>query len=117
MKAIFVLEGTLQIDRGNVDERASEPLEALHTDGIEIVIFSVRPGPEQWLKQKRIKYNSLLTRPENDLTSDVELKKRWLDDYDKDDILCVFDNDKQAADMFRQEGLIVFQYNSEEVIR
>jgi phosphoglycolate phosphatase-like HAD superfamily hydrolase len=46
-----------------------------------------------------------LVRPDGDYTPDTILKKKWLDEYGKDRILCVFDDRQKVVDMWRKEGV------------
>ena len=45
-------------------------------------------------------------------TPDDVLKQNWLNDLDKKDILCVFDDRQKVVDMWRKNGLSCFQVHS-----
>lgn len=90
-------------------------------DGLKSFLIDIRerkrtPGMEtvkketvQWLKNNKVPYTSLRMRPENDYTPDDELKRQWLKDLNKDQILCVFDDRSKVVKMWRDEGLTCFQ--------
>ena len=42
-------------------------------------------------------------------TPDDVLKQNWLNDLDKKDILCVFDDRQKVVDMWRNNGISCFQ--------
>ena len=94
----------------------------LHSQGFKIVIFSGRSKAtyrttRQWLIQNDVPFDMLQMRP-NDRDSgghfhfmkDSDLKQHWLDTLiDKDDVFSVFDDRNQVVDMWRSNGLQVFQ--------
>ena len=94
----------------------------LHSQGFRIVIFSGRSKStyrttRQWLIQNDVPFDMLQMRP-NDRDSggqfhfmkDSDLKQLWLDTLvDKDDVFAVFDDRNQVVDMWRDNGLTVFQ--------
>ena len=94
----------------------------LDSQGFNIVIFSGRSKStyrttRQWLIQNDVPFDTLQMRP-NDRDSggqfhfmkDSDLKQLWLDTLvDKDDVFAVFDDRNQVVDMWRKNGLQVFQ--------
>ena len=94
----------------------------LDSQGFNIVIFSGRSKAtyrttRQWLIQNDVPFDMLQMRP-NDRDSggqfhfmkDSDLKQLWLDTLvDKDDVFAVFDDRNQVVDMWRKNGLQVFQ--------
>ena len=64
-----------------------------------------------WLKKHNVPYHSLIMRDKkNHYLKDSTLKQIWLDSYvDKDDVFAVFDDRQQVVDMWRDNGLTVFQ--------
>ena len=94
----------------------------LDSQGFNIVIFSGRSKStyrttRQWLIQNDVPFDMLQMRP-NDRDSggqfhfmkDSDLKQLWLDTLvDKDDVFAVFDDRNQVVDMWRKNGLQVFQ--------
>ena len=96
--------------------------QTLHSQGFKIVIFSGRSKAtyrttRQWLIQNDVPFDMLQMRPNDRDTGghfhfmkDSDLKQHWLDDLQiKDDIFAVFDDRNQVVDMWRSNGLQVFQ--------
>ena len=84
-------------------------------DGYEIVIVSGRSdrtkeATERWLEKYGILYDRMIMRKRKNFTPDNELKERWLEKYlDRDDIRVVVDDRQRVVDMWRRNGLDVFQ--------
>ena len=84
-------------------------------DGYEIVIVSGRSdrtkeATERWLEKYGILYDQMIMRKRKNFTPDNELKERWLEKYlDRDDIRVVVDDRQRVVDMWRRNGLNVFQ--------
>ena len=84
-------------------------------NGYEIVIVSGRSdrtkeATERWLEKYGILYDQMIMRKRKNLTPDNELKERWLEKYlDRDDIRVVVDDRQRVVDMWRRNGLNVFQ--------
>jgi len=90
----------------------------LDSQGFNIVIFSGRSKAtyrttRQWLIQNDVPFDMLQMRPTDDYhhyMKDSDLKQMWLDTLvDKDDVFAVFDDRNQVVDMWRKNGLQVFQ--------
>ena len=90
----------------------------LDSQGFNIVIFSGRSKAtyrttRQWLIQNDVPFDDLHMRPTSDdwhFMKDSDLKQIWLDTVvDKDDVFAVFDDRNQVVDMWRSNGLQVFQ--------
>jgi hypothetical protein len=95
----------------------------LKSQGFRIVIFSGRSdvtkdATKKWLDKHDVPFDMLQMRPNDRDTGghwhfmkDSDLKQHWLDDLfpDKDDIFAVFDDRQQVVDMWRDNGLFVFQ--------
>ena len=85
--------------------------------GFKIFIFSGRLDNSKdvtikWLKYWNVPFDKLLMRPDNKkdkFTPDDVLKQNWLNDLDKKDILCVFDDRQKVVDMWRNNGISCFQ--------
>lgn len=84
----------------------------------KILIFSgrsdeVRSQTEGWLRQhglhQGLEYDDLRMRPAGDCRPDEELKRSWLAEMDKSEILCVFDDRDKVVQMWRSEGIVCFQ--------
>lgn len=89
-------------------------LYGLYKIGHEIHIFSgrsdeVRTDTMVWLEKYEIGCNLLKMRAAGDFTPDEVLKREWLSEYDKSQILCVFDDRDKVVAMWRTEGLTCFQ--------
>jgi len=84
-------------------------------DGYKIVIVSGRSdrtkeATERWLEKYGILYDRMIMRKRKNFTPDNELKERWLEKYlDRDDIRVVVDDRQRVVDMWRRNGLNVFQ--------
>ena len=88
-------------------------------NGFFIVILSGRSkatkdATKDWLKKHDVPFDVLKMRPTSKkwhFMKDSDLKKHWLDDLfpDKDNIFAVFDDRNQVVDMWRDNGLTVFQ--------
>ena len=87
----------------------------LHSQGYTIYILSGRSdvthqATVDWLNKHNVNYDLLIMRPQNHLyMKDSDLKQMWLDSIGKDDVAMVFDDRNQVVDMWRQNGLQVFQ--------
>ena len=93
----------------------------LHSQGFKIVIFSGRSNKTKditkaWLDKHNVPFDVLRMRPsihDWHFMPDYALKQFWLDsmfpDNIKDDIFAVFDDRQQVVDMWRKNGLQVFQ--------
>ena len=91
--------------------------QTLHSQGFRIVIFSGRSKAtyrttRQWLFQNDVPFDMLQMRPTDDYhhyMKDSDLKQMWLDSIGKDNVAMVFDDRNQVVDMWRKNGLQVFQ--------
>lgn len=80
----------------------------------KIAIFSarsseVREQTERWLRDHGIEYDFFQMRNAGDHTQDRELKARWLAEYGKEKVFCVFDDRSSVVEMWRAQGLPCFQ--------
>ena len=84
-------------------------------DGYEIVIVSGRSdrtkeATDRWLEKYGVLYDRMIMRKRKNFTPDNELKERWLEKYlDPDNIHVVVDDRQRVVDMWRRNGLDVFQ--------
>ena len=63
-----------------------------------------------WLSDNDVHYDHLVMRPQNHLyMPDNDLKQMWLDNIGVDNVAMVFDDRQQVVDMWRKNGLTVFQ--------
>ena len=90
----------------------------LDSQGFNIVILSGRSKAtyrttRQWLIQNDVPFDDLHMRPTSDdwhFMKDSTLKQIWLDSVvNKDDVFAVFDDRQQVVDMWRDNGLQVYQ--------
>ena len=87
------------------------------SQGFDIVIFSGRSDVTKqatidWLDKHDVPFDFIQMRDNvNHFLKDSKLKKIWLDRFfpNKDDIFAVFDDRQQVVDMWRDNGLTVFQ--------
>lgn len=87
--------------------------------GFRIVILSGRlkttkDVTKKWLEKFNVPFDVLKMRPDNKqfkFMSDDDLKQSWLDKLftNKEDVFAVFDDRKKVVDMWRSNGLNVFQ--------
>jgi len=87
----------------------------LFTTGYTIWILSGRSdvthtATTDWLLKHDVWYDQILMRPQDKLyMPDNDLKQMWLDTIGVDNVAMVFDDRNQVVDMWRQNGLQVFQ--------
>ena len=87
----------------------------MHDKGFRIVIFSGRldvtkEATKRWLEDNGIKWDILKMRPQHmKFVDDAELKKEWLHELGKDSVFLVVDDRKKVVDMWRREGMDVWQ--------
>ena len=90
------------------------------SQGFKVLIFSGRSGRTMnatmdWLMKHDVAFDYLMMRPldkRSHFMKDSDLKQGWLNDsdiVDKDDVFAVFDDRNQVVDMWRDNGLFVFQ--------
>ena len=83
--------------------------------GFRIAIFSGRlnvtqTATERWLEEHEIKWDILRMRPKHmKFVDDAELKREWLHELGKDSVFLVVDDRKKVVDMWRKEGMDVWQ--------
>ena len=87
-------------------------------NGFKIIILSGRlkttkDVTRKWLDNNDVPFDILKMRPDNNqfkFMPDDDLKQHWLDSlfYDKE-IFAVFDDRQKVVDMWRSNGLNVFQ--------
>ena len=109
----------MNIDLDEPNTPVIKMAQMLKSQGFMIVIFSGRSKAtkdvtNKWLDKHDVPCDVLKMRPtSNDwhFMADNKLKQHWLDDLfpDKDDIFAVFDDRNQVVDMWRKNGLTVFQ--------
>ena len=88
-------------------------------NGFRIIILSGRlkttkDATRKWLNDNDVPFDILKMRPDNNqfkFMPDDDLKQNWLDSLfsNKDDIFAVFDDRQKVVDMWRNNGLNVFQ--------
>ena len=126
---IFDIDGTLghmqgkrgvfdwnRVDVDTVDERVRETLKTYKKAGFHIIIVTGRDGVSknltaQWLRDNKIEFNILHTKPENDFRKDYINKTEIYNNHIKDyyNVLCVYEDRKQAVTTWRELGLKCYQ--------
>lgn len=111
--------GAFDWDRVNVDvvdEKIREVLNVFKTANYEIIMVTGRDGiskdmTRQWLKDNKIPFDALFTKPENDFRKDTITKTEIYNDHIKGkfNVLCAFDDRKQAVDLWRSLGVKCMQ--------
>tara|TARA_Y100000310_G_scaffold179722_1_gene179690 strand:+ start:1675 stop:2145 length:471 start_codon:yes stop_codon:yes gene_type:complete len=111
-------------DPNNVDldvpnEPVVDVLRMYWDNGYNVYLFSGRSNETEaatiaWLDKWEIPFDKLVMRDSSSkkihFMKDSDLKKSWLGVHvDKEDIEVVYDDRKQVVDMWREEGLTVFQ--------
>ena len=113
---VFFDPNNIQLDDPNTPVITMAQL--LHSQGYKIVILSGRSAITQdatidWLNQHNVPYDDLHMRPtdrKSHFMPDNMLKQNWLfTTLRNDDIFAVFDDRQQVVDMWRDNGLTVFQ--------
>ena len=113
---IFFDPKNIDLDKPNVP--VVKTLQMFLANKFKVVILSGRSdktfnATTNWLFQNNIMWHILKMRPEDKhFWSDNKLKQHWLDNdpyIDKDDVFAVFDDRQQVVDMWRDNGLTVFQ--------
>ncbi len=65
---------------------------------------------KDWLRKHNVPFDHLIMRDQDNLyMPDNELKQIWLDTIGVDNVAMVFDDRQQVVDMWRDNGLTVFQ--------
>ena len=126
---IFDIDGTLahmQDKRGTfdwnrvhldvVDEKVRETLKAYKKAGYQIIVVTGRDGTskdltEQWLRDNKIEFDVLHTKPENDFRKDYITKTEIYNNDIKPyyNVLAAYDDRKQAVNMWRGLGIKCYQ--------
>ena len=115
---IFFDPKNISLDDPNIS--VIKMAQMLDSQGFNIVIFSgrstkTRTATKHWLKTHGVPFNDfdLHMRPTDKdwhFMKDDKLKQIWLDSVvNKDDVFAVFDDRNQVVDMWRRNGLQVFQ--------
>jgi FMN phosphatase YigB (HAD superfamily) len=98
-----------------VNEWCKEMMNSFHAQQYSVYIVSARPETyrketEEWLYRKGVNYTKLvMVRPSRDYTGDADLKRAWLKEFGKENILFVVDDRQRVVDMWRQEGVVCLQ--------
>lgn len=126
---IFDIDGTLahmQGKRGTfdwnkvgvdaVDEKVRETLRAYKKAGYTIIAVTGRDGvckdlTAQWLRDNKIEYDVLHTKPENDFRKDTITKTEIFNNFIKPhyNVLAAYDDRNQAVEMWRGLGIKCYQ--------
>ena len=88
----------------------------LYGSGLDIVIVSARRKDTEsdtlnWLHKHlpNVAFALVLVRENGDHSPDQELKKKWLDTIDKEQILFVLEDRQRVVDMWRANGVRCLQ--------
>jgi hypothetical protein len=98
-----------------VNEWCKQMMNALFAQQYTIFIVSARPETyrketEEWLYSKGVNYSKLvMVRGSRDSTGDADLKRAWLKEFGKENILFAVDDRQRVVDMWRQEGVVCLQ--------
>ena len=114
---IFFDPNNINLDKPN--QPVIKVAQMFKDSGFRIVILSGRlkttkDVTKKWLEKFNVPFDVLKMRPDNKqfkFMSDDDLKQGWLDTLftNKEDIFAVFDDRKKVVDMWRSNGLNVFQ--------
>lgn len=86
-------------------------MKSMYQLGLPCIIVSARPqkyesATRSWLEKHSVPFTGLaLLRPDDDSTPDQELKRTWLRNYGKEDVLFVIDDRAKVVAMWREEGM------------
>lgn len=114
---IFFNPNNINLDKPN--HPVIKVAQMFKDSGFRIVILSGRlkttkDVTKKWLEKFNVPFDVLKMRPDNKqfkFMSDDDLKQGWLDTLftNKEDVFAVFDDRKKVVDMWRSNGLNVFQ--------
>jgi len=114
---IFFDPNNINLDKPN--QPVIKVAQMFKDSGFRIVILSGRlkttkDVTKKWLENFNVPFDILKMRPDNKqfkFMSDDDLKQGWLDTLftNKEDVFAVFDDRKKVVDMWRSNGLNVFQ--------
>ena len=99
-----------------VDEKVRETLKAYKKAGYTIIVVTGRDGlskdmTAQWLRDNKIPFDVLHTKPENDFRKDYITKTEIFNNFIKPNynVLAAYDDRKQAVNMWRGLGIKCYQ--------
>ena len=114
---IFFDPNNINLDKPN--QPVIKVAQMFKDSGFRIVILSCRlkttkDVTKKWLENFNVPFDVLKMRPDNKqfkFMSDDDLKQGWLDTLftNKEDVFAVFDDRNKVVDMWRSNGLNVFQ--------
>ena len=112
---VFFNSKNIEMDEPN--EAVIKTLQSYKKNGYKIIILSGRLETSKeatlaWLSSHKVCFDEIKMRkntPSGKYVSDVELKKKWLDEIGAKNILCVYDDRDKLVQMWRKKGLICFQ--------
>ena len=114
---IFFDPNNINLDKPN--QPVIKVAQMFKDSGFRIVILSGRlkttkDVTKKWLENFNVPFDVLKMRPDNKqfkFMSDDDLKQGWLDTLftNKEDVFAVFDDRNKVVDMWRSNGLNVFQ--------
>jgi len=114
---IFFDPNNINLDKPN--QPVIKVAQMFKDSGFRIVILSgilktTKDVTKKWLENFNVQFDVLKMRPDNKqfkFMSDDDLKQGWLDTLftNKEDVFAVFDDRKKVVDMWRSNGLNVFQ--------
>ena len=114
---IFFDPNNINLDKPN--QPVIKVAQMFKDSGFRIVILSGRlkttkDVTKKWLENFNVQFDVLKMRPDNKqfkFMSDDDLKQGWLDTLftNKEDVFAVFDDRNKVVDMWRSNGLNVFQ--------
>ena len=113
----FLNPNNINLDKPN--QPVIKVAQMFKDSGFRIVILSGRlkttkDVTKKWLENFNVPFDVLKMRPDNKqfkFMSDDDLKQGWLDTLftNKEDVFAVFDDRNKVVDMWRSNGLNVFQ--------
>jgi hypothetical protein len=89
----------------------------IHSTGHAVILSSGRQDKdrgvtEAWMKKHNVPFTELYMRKTNDFRDDTIVKKEMLQEIQqKYDIIAVFDDRVKVINMWREQGLYVFETN------
>ncbi len=97
------------------DDLVAWAFDALSVGAVRIIMSGrdedYRADTELWLKRNEIEFDQLYMRPSGDNRNDAIVKQELYEAHVKDvyDVRCVLDDRNRVVDMWRANGLRVFQ--------
>ena len=111
----------LESKRDKPNKGVIKEIQKLKNKGHRIVILSGRDSKvsgdtKKWLKEHGVPYDKIKMRPSGSTEKSDSLKRKWLQEENKDNIVAAFDDDDKNVRMFKKEGIRAFKVNRGQIM-